>query len=93
MGNHNSLEDVAHRFGIPFFLFQITKENKKDQEEAEIALLKEHNIDTIILARYMQILSDNFVQHFPNQIINIHHSFLPAFAGAKPYHQAYERGV
>ena len=93
IGNHNSLEDVAQRFGIPFFLFQITKENKKDQEEAEIALLKEHNIDTIILARYMQILSDNFVQHFPNQIINIHHSFLPAFAGAKPYHQAYERGV
>ena len=93
IGNHNSLEDVAQRFGIPFFLFQITKENKKDQEEAEIELLKEHNIDTIILARYMQILSDNFVQHFPNQIINIHHSFLPAFAGAKPYHQAYERGV
>ena len=93
IGNHNSLEDVAQRFGIPFFLFQITKENKKDQEEAEIALLKEHNIDTIILARYMQILSDDFVQHFPNQIINIHHSFLPAFAGAKPYHQAYERGV
>ena len=93
IGNHNSLEDVAQRFGIPFFLFQITKENKKDQEEAEIALLKEHNVDTIILARYMQILSDNFVQHFPNQIINIHHSFLPAFAGAKPYHQAYERGV
>ena len=93
IGNHNSLEDVAQRFGIPFFLFQITKENKKDQEEAEITLLKEHNIDTIILARYMQILSDNFVQHFPNQIINIHHSFLPAFAGAKPYHQAYERGV
>ena len=93
IGNHNSLEDVANRFGIPFSLFKITKDNKIKQEEAEISLLKEHNIDTIILARYMQILSDSFVSQFQNQIINIHHSFLPAFAGAKPYHQAFERGV
>lgn len=93
IGNHNSLEDVANRFGIPFSLFKITKDNKRKQEEAEISLLKEHNIDTIILARYMQILSDSFVSQFQNQIINIHHSFLPAFAGAKPYHQAFERGV
>ena len=93
IGNHNSLGDVANRFGIPFSLFKITKDNKIKQEEAEISLLKEHNIDTIILARYMQILSDSFVSQFQNQIINIHHSFLPAFAGAKPYHQAFERGV
>ena len=71
----------------------LTKDNKSKQEEAEVSLLKEHNVDTIILARYMQILSDNFVSQFQNQIINIHHSFLPAFAGAKPYHQAFERGV
>ena len=93
IGNHDSLEDVAKRFGIPFSLFKITKDNKSTQEEAEVSLLKEHNVDTIILARYMQILSDNFVSQFQNQIINIHHSFLPAFAGAKPYHQAFERGV
>jgi formyltetrahydrofolate deformylase len=93
IGNHDALQDVAKRFGIPFALFKITKDNKAKQEEAEISLLKEHNVDTIILARYMQILSDSFVSQFQNQIINIHHSFLPAFAGAKPYHQAFERGV
>ena len=93
IGNHDSLEDVAQRFGIPFFLFKITKENKTEQEEAEIALLKKHNIDTIILARYMQILSDQMCKDFFGQIINIHHSFLPSFKGAKPYHQAYQKGV
>ena len=93
ISNHDHLQKVADRFGIPFHQFTINKENKAGQESAEIALLKEHKIDTVILARYMQILSDNFVNHFPNQIINIHHSFLPAFAGARPYHQAYERGV
>ena len=93
ISNHDHLQKAADRFGIPFHQFTINKENKAGQESAEIALLKEHKIDTVILARYMQILSDNFVNHFPNQIINIHHSFLPAFAGARPYHQAYERGV
>ncbi|HAA87733.1 MAG: formyltetrahydrofolate deformylase [Verrucomicrobiales bacterium] len=93
ISNHDSLKQVADRFGIPFHQFSINKENKADQESAEISVLKEHNVDTVILARYMQILSDNFVNHFPNQIINIHHSFLPAFAGARPYHQAYQRGV
>ncbi|MDB4720930.1 formyltetrahydrofolate deformylase [Verrucomicrobiales bacterium] len=93
LSNHDSLQRVAERFGIPFYQFPINKENKAAQELAEIEILKEHNVDTVILARYMQILSDNFVNHFPNKIINIHHSFLPAFAGAKPYHQAYQRGV
>ena len=93
ISNHDSLQQAAERFGIPFYQFPINKENKEDQESAEIEILKKHDIDTIILARYMQILSDNFVNHFPNQIINIHHSFLPAFAGARPYHQAYQRGV
>ncbi len=93
ISNHDHLQKAADRFGIPFHQFTINKKNKSEQESAEIALLKEHKIDTVILARYMQILSDNFVNHFPNQIINIHHSFLPAFAGARPYHQAYERGV
>tara|TARA_R110002096_G_scaffold147671_20_gene307778 strand:- start:3370 stop:3996 length:627 start_codon:yes stop_codon:yes gene_type:complete len=93
IGNHEKLRRDAERFGIPFHHFPITKETKADQEAAEIALLKENRIDTVVLARYMQILSDSFVAAFPNQVINIHHSFLPAFIGAKPYHQAYERGV
>ncbi len=93
VGNREDLRGAADRFGIPFHHFPITRENKARQEEAEIALLEEHDIDTIVLARYMQILSDGFAARYPNQIINIHHSFLPAFAGARPYHQAYQRGV
>ena len=93
IGNHETLKPVAERFGIDFHYFPITRQNKKDQEEAEIELLKEHQVDFIVLARYMQILSGDFVSHYPNKIINIHHSFLPAFAGAKPYHAAHERGV
>jgi formyltetrahydrofolate deformylase len=93
IGNREDLRAAAERFGIPFHHFPITKENKTLQEAAEIALLEEHGIDTIVLARYMQILSDGFAARFPNQIINIHHSFLPAFAGARPYHQAHARGV
>ena len=93
IGNHETLKPVAERFGIDFHYFPITRQNKKNQEEAEIKLLKEHQVDFIVLARYMQILSGDFVSHYPNKIINIHHSFLPAFAGAKPYHAAHERGV
>ncbi|NQU84660.1 MAG: formyltetrahydrofolate deformylase [Mariniphaga sp.] len=93
ISNHEKLKPVAERFGIDFFYFPITKENKADQELKEIKLLKEKKIDFIVLARYMQILSEEFVALFPNKIINIHHSFLPAFAGAKPYHAAHERGV
>ncbi|NLB93530.1 MAG: formyltetrahydrofolate deformylase [Bacteroidales bacterium] len=93
ISNHELLEPVAERFGIEFYHFPIDSENKKEQEEREIELLKAHNIDFIVLARYMQILSENFVEQFPDRIINIHHSFLPAFSGAKPYHAAHDRGV
>ena len=93
ISNHDFLRPVAERFGIEFFHFPITKENKAEQEQKELELLKEKNIDFVVLARYMQILSGDFVKHFPNKVINIHHSFLPAFAGAKPYHAAHERGV
>jgi formyltetrahydrofolate deformylase len=93
ISNHPDMEAVAHGFGIPYHVFPITKENKLEQEEKEIALLKRYNISFIVLARYMQIISRNFIDQFPNKIINIHHSFLPAFPGAKPYHSAYKRGV
>jgi formyltetrahydrofolate deformylase len=93
IGNHETLKPVADRFGIDFYYFPVDGINKKDQEKKEIELLKEKKIDFIVLARYMQILSEDFISQFPNNIINIHHSFLPAFAGAKPYHAAHERGV
>ncbi len=93
ISNHGLLKPVADRFGIEFHHFPVTAENKDDTEQAEIKLLKERNIDFVVLARYMQILSPEFVKQFPNKVINIHHSFLPAFAGAKPYHAAHERGV
>ena len=93
ISNHPDLQTVAERFGIEFHHFPITKENKADQEAAELALLKKNRIDFVALARYMQVLSEDFIQHFPNAIINIHHSFLPAFVGAKPYHAAHARGV
>lgn len=93
ISNHPTLGQVAEKFNIPFHQFTITKDNKTEQEQAQIDLLKAHQIDLVVLARYMQIISPNFINQFPNQIINIHHSFLPAFPGAKPYHQAYERGV
>jgi formyltetrahydrofolate deformylase len=93
ISNHEKLRHVADEFGIPFYVFPVTESNKESQEKAIIKLLKEHKIDVVILARYMQIISDTFTREFPNQIINIHHSFLPAFPGAKPYHSAYERGV
>ena len=94
--NHPDLQHIAEAFGIPFKVFPITRENKTNQEEKEIALLKndELNVDVIVLARYMQVLSNTFLQSFQqDQIINIHHSFLPAFMGGKPYQKAYERGV
>lgn len=93
ISNHETLKPVAERFGIDFYYFPIDSENKKEQEKKEIELLQQHKIDFVVLARYMQILSSGFINQFPNQIINIHHSFLPAFAGAKPYHAAHERGV
>ncbi len=93
ISNHPDLEPIAERYNIPFFLFPINKDNKAEQEEKELTLMAEFQIDTIVLARYMQILSGQIVRTFPNRIINIHHSFLPAFIGGNPYRQAYERGV
>ena len=93
ISNHKMHEELAQRYGIPFYFFEMNKENKAEIERAQMTLLTELGIDFMILARYMQILSDEFIQSYPNKIINIHHSFLPAFAGAKPYHRAYERGV
>lgn len=93
ISNHLDLKPVAERFGIDFYHFPINAANKAEQEKLEIELLKEKKINFVVLARYMQILSAGFIQHFPNKVINIHHSFLPAFAGAKPYHAAHERGV
>ncbi|WP_439481996.1 formyltetrahydrofolate deformylase [Cyclobacterium plantarum] len=93
ISNHADLEPIVKAFGIPFFHLPINKSNKASQEEKQIKLLRENNIDFIVLARYMQILSADFIKNYPNQIINIHHSFLPAFVGAKPYHAAYKRGV
>jgi formyltetrahydrofolate deformylase len=93
ISNHPDLQPVAERFGIDYHIFQITKETKAEQEAKELALLQEYNINFLVLARYMQVVSADFIDHYPNRIINIHHSFLPAFAGAKPYHAAHERGV
>ena len=93
ISNREDLRPVAERFGIPFHHFPITKETKQDQEAAEISLLNGHKVDLVILARYMQILSPQMTEAFPNRIINIHHSFLPAFPGARPYHSAHKRGL
>ncbi|MBD8347189.1 formyltetrahydrofolate deformylase [Dysgonomonas sp. HGC4] len=93
ISNHEDLRWVAERFGIEYHVIKITKENKDEMEAKQKALLKEKGVDFIVLARYMQILTDEFIKEYPNKIINIHHSFLPAFVGAKPYHAAYERGV
>ena len=93
ISNHTDLQHVAERFGIPFHHFPITKETKAEQEAKEMALLEEYKVNFIVLARYMQVISEQMINAFPNRIINIHHSFLPAFVGAKPYHAAFERGV
>lgn len=93
ISNHPDLQQVAERFSIPFHLFPITKENKQEQEQKEMELLRKMDVDFIVLARYMQVVSEQMIDAYPNRIINIHHSFLPAFVGAKPYHAAFERGV
>jgi len=93
ISNHPKFEGVARQFGIPYHVFPITRETKLEQERKELELLAKYDVDLVVLARYMQILSDEFVDRCRSAVINIHHSFLPAFAGAKPYHQAYERGV
>ena len=93
ISNHPDLKQVADQFGVDFHLFEINGDNKPQQEEAQLRLLAEHRVEFIVLARYMQILSPEFISHYRNRIINIHHSFLPAFPGARPYHSAFERGV
>jgi len=93
ISNHLEMEPVAKQFGIDYHCIPVDSSNKKDQEAQQIKLLKDYKIDFIVLARYMQVLSEDFIMKYPNKIINIHHSFLPAFPGAKPYHSAYERGV
>ena len=93
LSTHPDLQHVAERFGIPFHLFPITKETKEEQEKKEMELLAKHKVNFIVLARYMQVISEKMIDAYPNRIINIHHSFLPAFVGAKPYHAAFERGV
>ncbi|AFY75229.1 formyltetrahydrofolate deformylase [Synechococcus sp. PCC 7502] len=92
ISNHPDLEQVAHNFGINYHYLPITPENKLEQEKQQLALLKQYQIDLVLLAKYMQVLSPEFLSQF-SQVINIHHSFLPAFAGANPYHRAYKRGV
>ena len=93
IGNHHDLEPVARQFSIPFYYSEKNEDNRLQQEVRELELLKQHQVTFVVLARYMQILSSHFISQYPNEIINIHHSFLPAFPGAKPYHSAYERGV
>ena len=93
ISNHPDLEPVAQQFGIPFHHLPITNETKRAQENKALELLREADVDLIVLARYMQILTDDFLQSYEGDVINIHHSFLPAFMGSKPYHRAFERGV
>ncbi len=92
ISNHENLQPIAEQFGIAYQYLPITPETKLEQEAKELALLQKHQIDLVVLAKYMQVLSASFVTQFP-KVINIHHSFLPAFAGANPYQRAYERGV
>jgi formyltetrahydrofolate deformylase len=93
VSNHAELGRVAKEFGIPFHVFAITPQDKAEQERRQAELLDAERIDVIVLARYMQVLSEAFVERYPSRIINIHHSFLPAFVGGKPYQQAHARGV
>ncbi|HLR42775.1 MAG TPA: formyltetrahydrofolate deformylase [Pseudogracilibacillus sp.] len=93
ISNHEDAREIVEPLGIPYYYIPANKDIRAEVEAKQIELMKEYNIDVLILARYMQILTPNFVEHFPNQIINIHHSFLPAFIGAHPYERAYNRGV
>ena len=93
ISNHEDLKSVAERFSIPFHHVPFTKEIKEEGEKIQLDLLEQYEIDFIVLARYMQIITPNLIELYKNKIINIHHSFLPAFPGAKPYHSAFKRGV
>ena len=93
ISNHPDNQPIADFYQVPFVVVPVTKDNKAEAESRILDLITRHNFDFLVLARYMQVLSNQFVQRFPQRIINIHHSFLPAFVGAKPYHQAFTRGV
>jgi len=93
VSNHESLRSVAEHFDVDYHHVPVTKETKVEAERKQLELLKEYDVDFIVLARYMQILTEDFVDRYPERILNIHHSFLPAFAGARPYERAHERGV
>ena len=93
ISNHTDTQWLAQAYGIPFQHIPVHKDSKTEAEATQLAILRRNHVDFIVLARYMQVLSPEFIRHYPNRIINIHHSFLPAFHGAKPYHQAFERGV
>lgn len=93
ISNHPDTHWLAQTYQVPFQHMALTRETKPEVEAAQLALLRAHRVDFVVLARYMQVLSPDFIRHYPNRIINIHHSFLPAFHGAKPYQRAYERGV
>jgi formyltetrahydrofolate deformylase len=93
LSNHDALRPIAESFNIPYYHVPVTKDNKHEAEQKQLELLESYNIDFIVLARYMQIVSNFIIDKYPNKVINIHHSFLPAFVGAKPYHSAFKRGV
>jgi len=93
ISNHPDHADVAAHFGVAYHHLPVAPETKTEQERTMLALLAEHDVDLVVLARYMQILGPDFVASYPDAIVNIHHSFLPAFAGSRPYHQAHQRGV
>jgi formyltetrahydrofolate deformylase len=93
ISNHNDLKSIADSFKIPFYHIPVTKDSTDEAEKKQLELLEQHQVDFIVLARYMQIVSNALIEKYTNKIINIHHSFLPAFVGAKPYHSAYKRGV
>jgi len=93
ISNHTDTQWLAEAYRIPFQHIPVQKDGKHESEKDQLAVLRHHHVELIVLARYMQVLSADFIRHYPNRIINIHHSFLPAFHGAKPYHRAFERGV
>jgi formyltetrahydrofolate deformylase len=93
ISNHRNAQELAEFYRIPFHFIPVNRDNKMEAERQQLALLQQHAVDFVVLARYMQILSADFVARYPRQIINVHHSFLPAFSGARPYHRAFERGV
>lgn len=93
ISNHPYSQRLAEFYGVPFMHLPMNAQNKAEVEQKQLALLDDHKIDLVVMARYMQVLSAEFVARYPFRIINVHHSFLPAFVGAKPYHRAFERGV